>query len=161
MLKTLLLFTLLGFARHDFHVSVTYMELNEKTQSLQISSKLFTDDLELALEKNFGTRCRIGTAHKNPATDSLIARYFLGRFHLKNNGKPLHLQWVGKEMEQDITFIYLEVPDAGALNELSVSNSLFFDRFEDQSNIVNAKIRGELKSIFLEESTPRKTMLFD
>ncbi len=162
MIKILLtaVFTV-GIMRHDFHVSVTYMELNSETQNLEMSSKLFTDDLEGAILARFDIDCRIGTANEHPKADSLIFRYFSGNFHLKNDGRKLPLRYIGKETEQDITFIYVEVPVGGALKELTVTNTLFFDRFDDQSNLVNVEVKSELKSLFLKKSQEQGTLVFE
>ena len=39
------------FSFHEFFVSTSYMEYNDKKQSIQVQKKIFFDDFEIALRK--------------------------------------------------------------------------------------------------------------
>lgn len=149
-----LLLTFSAGAKHDFHVSITNGEYNPKTETLQIYLKLFSDDLQNAIEDDSGKA-------SSAPSDSLVKKFVLDHFWLKINNEKLKPKYIGKELEQDITFIYLEVPFDITEKAITVSNTVFFDRFDDQSNIVNLEINGQLKSAFLDEGTPAETLHFD
>lgn len=100
--------------------------------------KLFTDDLENSV-----------VPMENENADKLIYVYLRENFILKSGATLLPYEYVGKEMENGITFIYLEIKEFPAVKELFVRNTVFFDRFDDQTNIVNIEIGGVLKSAFL------------
>lgn len=151
---------LLNLMTHDFHVSVTNAEYKDKTETLQISMKVFIDDLEDAIGDIEEKRITIEDAGTNPEVDSLVFNYIREKFELISEGHRHKLQYVGHETELDICFIYLEVAQFPLEYELSVRNSLFFDRFEDQSNIVNIRCRGEVYSIFLDQQHPVKKVRF-
>lgn len=156
------LFVLLSFfsiQKHDFHVSITYAEL--KDNDLQITMKVFTDDLEAALEEAYDREPNLGEPDENEGIDKMLYDYLARHFKLKREGAELNYTFVGTETEQDITFIYFEVADVGELKQLKVRHTLFFDRFTDQSNIVNVKLGDQLKTAFLKESEPEKTLRFD
>lgn len=157
----ILLLSISGIFRHDFHVSITNAELNESTNSLQISMKLFTEDLEDAIKDEHQIELKLEDEKEYPQADSLIFAYVTRHFWIKSGGEKLNMNFVGRELEQDIVFIYLEVADMPGVNTLSVSNTIFFDRFDDQSNIVNIEIGSDLESAFLEKSNPKKTLKFD
>lgn len=161
MYLILILASLLSGALHDFHVSITQGEYNSKTGTLQVYMKIFTDDLENAIEDITPQRLQLGSADEYVKTDSLIENYVLRHFWMKNDGEKLDFQFIGKETEQDIVFVYLEVPLRSGVKQLTVSNTLFFDRFDDQANIVNIELNGHLESAFLERSAPVKTLRFD
>ena len=43
--------------------------------------------------------------------------------------------WVGKEIENDITWCYLEIINVGNFSKVSIENKLFLAIFDDQLNI--------------------------
>ena len=81
--------------------------------------------------------------------------------NLLSGERPLELQYVGHETELDICFIYMEIGQFPVEYELSVGNSLFFDRFDDQSNIVNIRYQKDVYSVFLDRHHPVKKVRFD
>ena len=103
----------------------------------------------------------IEDAGTNPSHDSLVNQYIREKFHLISEGDSLNLRYVGHEIELDICFIYMEVADFPVEYELFVGNYLFFDRFDDQSNIVNIRYRKEVYSVFLDRHHPVKKVRFD
>lgn len=119
------------------------------------------DDLEDGINATTNQKLNLGKPDVHPQADTLISKYILSHFAIKTNGQKLNFRYIGKEIEQDIVFIYLEVPVKPTVKELTVTNTLFFDRFEDQSNIVNIEVRGEVESAFLEKSKPTSTLHFD
>ncbi len=119
------------------------------------------DDLEDGIKATTNQKLNLGKPDVHPKSDTLISNYILSHFAIKTNGQKLNFRYIGKEIEQDIVFVYLEVPVKLALKELTVTNTLFFDRFDDQSNIVNIEVRGEVESAFLEKSKPTSTLHFD
>ncbi len=146
---------------HNFHVSITNGELNPKTETLQLYLKVFMDDLEDGIKSSTNKTLNLGKPNVHPQADTLISNYILGHFSVKANGKELNFRYIGKEIEQDIVFVYLEVPVKPTVKELTITNTLFFDRFDDQSNIVNIEVRGDVESAFLEKSNPTRTLHFD
>ncbi len=146
---------------HNFHVSITNGELNPKTETLQLYMKVFMDDLEDGIKSSTNKALNLDKPNVLPQADTLISNYILGRFSVKANGQKLNFRYIGKEIEQDIVFVYLEVPVKPTVKELAITNTLFFDRFDDQSNIVNIEVRGEVESAFLEKSNPTRTLHFD
>mgnify|MGYP006204322833 CR=1 FL=1 len=68
----LFLFTFL----HPFYVSVTDINHNQKTKSLEISSKIFFDDLESDIEKENNLRIDILKPQNKDLINDLISKYF-------------------------------------------------------------------------------------
>lgn len=157
----MLLTAMISILFHDFHVSVTNVEFKKDSGSLQISMKVFLDDLEAALRDKGHVAVSIKDAGVDPAMDKLVFDYLQEKFTLESNGETLALLYVGHEIEVDICFIYMEVANFPVDKELFVGNSLFFDRFEDQSNIVNIRYREEVYSVFLDRNHPVKKVRFD
>lgn len=156
----LLLIASLSCFRHDFHVTITHGEVNPKTETLQVYMKVFTDDLEDCIAASTKRQLKLARPDVNPKADSIITHYILSHFSVKTNEQKLNFRYIGKEIEQDIVFIYLEVPIKPTVKQLSVTNTLFFDTFDDQSNIVNMEVRGEVESAFLNKNNPNRTLYF-
>lgn len=146
--------------KHDFHTSITNAELNSKTQGLEITMKVFTDDLELTIKNGTGVELDLISTTPHPKADSLIFNYLLDHFAIKSDRTSKPPIFIGKEMENGITFIYLEIESFSIEKELVVRNTVFFDTFDDQSNIVNIEVRGELESAYLTRKASEKTLEF-
>ena len=132
---------------HEYYVSVTRMEYNASAKSWEISLKIFTDDLEKALETYTNKKV---TIRNNDANDPLIGSYLSNRFQIKSTtNKVLPYTYVGKEIEADATWIYLELTEAP--NELTgaiLRNSVLIETYDSQVNMVTIK-NGTTKKTYL------------
>lgn len=146
---------------HDFHVSVTNAEYNKSSGNLQVTMKVFSEDLEDALSELHQERVSLANAGENEQHDLWLIEYIRDEFVLVSGKDTLYYDYIGHEIEMDICFIYMEVRSFPAENELFVRNSLFFDRFDDQSNIVNISLGGKVYSVFLDPQNPVKKVQFD
>jgi hypothetical protein len=146
-MKTLLISTLLVlFSAHDFYLSLTEINHNTENKSLEVSVKLFTDDLMLALENAGAPRMELGTESEPPAANEFIEAYLQSHLSLIVNGKSINYTYLGKEAELDATWCYLEVENVRKVKTLQVKNTIFLDEFESQTNMVNTFINGRKKS---------------
>jgi hypothetical protein len=147
MMKAFLLMVLIAIVPlHDFHSSVMQIDHNEKNKSLEITVRLFTDDLCTALENNGASKMELGTEAEPPAANEYIEGYLRQHISLSVNGKPVEYKYLGKEAQLDATWCYLEVEKVGNVKKLEVENSIMLAEFEDQTNLVNLNIKGRKKS---------------
>src|SRR6218665_2646707 len=66
-------------AFHAFHTSLTEIQYNARDKSLEVTIRLFTDDLENALTKiNNGQKVMIGG--KNDNSDAVLSKYIQQHF---------------------------------------------------------------------------------
>ncbi len=127
---------------------------------MEIAMKLFTDDLELTIKTKHKLILNLNSENELPEADSLIYNYVIDNFAIQSRQKFNRPTFVGKEIENGITFIYLEIPSFPIEKELLVKNTVFFDTFDDQSNIVNIKVDGELESAFLKKGKETELIQF-
>lgn len=144
-LCTLLLCTLC-LMPHDFHVSITQMALNDRSGQLEIAVKVFTDDLETAIQPKGTEPLRLGTEREDPRGKILIGAYINRNLRVKVDGAPVVLTFLGKEMEADATWCYFESAPIGKFSKLDVTNTLLIDLFDDQVNIIHLKRDGKTKA---------------
>ena len=137
----------LPLIKHAFHTSITQIEYNTKAKSYEVSIRIFTDDLETAIDAaNHKKGTKIVNGDKN---DILLANYLNHHFSLLTpQNKKIALNYIGKENEELATWIYLEIADEPFVAGTKIQQNVLMELFEDQVNIVNFK-KGELRKSFL------------
>lgn len=156
MLQCLLFFWLNIF--HPFYVSVTEVVQQKNNGAVQVSSRIFFDDLERALEKQYKTKVNILKPADRKQVDALITRYIKAHLKISANGKILDLKYLGYEIEEDAAWCYFETADVGSVKHLSIKNDILFEQHESQSNLVHAIINGQRKSTKLDN--PKSEVAF-
>ena len=134
---------------HQFYVTITQIDANAEAKSLEITVKIFTDDIEKTLEKETHEKLRLGSKRQNPRAGDLIFNYLRKNLKLQIDGKPAELDFVGFEVELDVTWCYLEVPKVPDPKKITIRNTILLDAFDAQTNIVHFKIGKEQKSLLL------------
>lgn len=134
-------------AFHPFHVSVCDIEHDVETKALQISQRIFTDDLEVGL-KAYHKLEKVNTykpedPHK---LDSLMEVYIQAKLFISVDGKPVDFNYLGSELEGDARWAYLEVEDVSGLKQAEVTNMILVEAFDDQENIVHFKANDKVRS---------------
>lgn len=144
---------------HPFHVSVIEIEHNASDKTLEVSCKIFTDDFETTLAKNYNAKVDLINPPNIAAMDTLVKKYILSHLSLKVNGKPVSINYIGFEHEKEAVFGYIEVGNIPAVSKLEITNSIMYDKFDDQMNIMHVKVAGERKSTKL--NYPEKEAVFN
>lgn len=150
---------LLGF-RHPFHVSVCQVDHNPQTQALEITFRIFTDDLEEALAAQGAQRLFLGDARESQAVDRYLCNYLNHAVLFVVNGDTANFRYVGRETETDITWCYVEIHKIAQVKKISVTSRLLQEIFEDQINLVHIKADGKLKSLQLRRGQATGTLEF-
>lgn len=133
-----------SFVLHKFYIS--HYTIEYKNQALQITVKVFTDDLEKAL-KQADASLKIDEKSDPKVLGPKIMAYYKDHFHLKTD-KPLTLNWVGYELENDLVWIYLEVQDlAKAPASMEIKCDALTEVYDDQINLFRVDC-GELNETF-------------
>jgi hypothetical protein len=128
---------------HTFHTTLTRIDYNEKEKVAEISIQIFTHDLSPTLETI--TKKRVDF-EKTKDIDKLIFDYVKKNFIIKNQkGEIKELVWVGFEFEVNTVFVYVQAEMPEGMEDSKLQNSLFFEHFKEQSNLVICKF-GEKKA---------------
>lgn len=135
---------------HPFHVSVADVVVNQEKRAIQISQRIFLDDLEQALNNTFGTQLIIDNESNNALRDSLIEQYLVGRLSITVDGKKKDSEFLGSEFEEDGIWCYLEIKGVKKIKQLVVASTILFEEFDDQANIIHFKINEYEKSVKLD-----------
>lgn len=144
---------------HDFHYSRFGLEWNSKASTWQGILRVFTDDLEAALSHGTleSVAWRLGDAREHPQSDAAIAGYTTSNWSLTDStGQALEWTFVGKEVDYDITFIYLESAPSTADGACFASSSGFFELFGDQVNEFTLTTDGTSLRLWMTSEDPTK-----
>ena len=74
-----------SFAMHKFYVSMFQMKFVPQKKELQITTRIFIDDINLALEKKFHKKTFIGEPKETKEDEVLLQKYIAEKFKLKVN----------------------------------------------------------------------------
>lgn len=135
---------------HPFFMSVIDINHNAKEATLEISVRVFSDDLEKTLQQFSKQKIDI----VNPAQKELIEKqlqaYVSQRLKLNVNGKPVNFRILGYEQQMESTWCYFEVENQPLVNTVDVNCSLLYDYESNQVNIVHMKTKGVQKTYKLD-----------
>lgn len=145
---------------HPFHVSVTEINHNASEKTLEISCKIFTDDFEKVLAKNYKTKVDLINPSNKAAMDSLVKKYIFSHLSIKANGRPVQFSYLGFENDHEAAYGYIEVANIPALSRIEISTSVMYDMFDDQMNIFHVIVNGNRKSTKLNYPDKEATLSF-
>lgn len=160
MLHVLVVF--FGWLAHPFHVSVCDIEVNQKNSSLEISQRIFLDDLEMALRKKPGwEKLDVMDPSDPKGFDALMKDYIRGNVEVSVNGKSRAYAYLGHEREGDALWCYMEVKDVGQIELIEVKNTILLETYDDQINLVHIKNDGKIRSLKLHRDNIRDSISYN
>jgi hypothetical protein len=145
---------------HPFFVSVVQIDQNTKEKSLEISVRIFAEDLEATLKK-FGNNTKLDLQHPTDkaAVDKLVNAYLQSKLQLKVDGKPVAMHYIGYEQRLESIWVYLEVENVTSLKKLDVNCNLLYEFEQKQANIIHVKAAAGDKSFKLDN--PKTSTSFE
>jgi hypothetical protein len=139
---------------HPIHISITEVSYHAPTRAVQITIRLFVDDLETAVRRQT-RQPELDLLNPPPGqrTDGLVAAYLKEKFSVALDGKKQTWNYIGHELEGPALIAYLEIEKAKKFSAIEVTNACLLDIFDDQNNLVHVNYRETVKSLRL---TPAK-----
>ncbi len=148
----LLLFAVLSlcsFTVHKFYVSVTQIDYVPSKKRVEITSRIFIDDLEKALTKRYNKKVNLTSTKELPEAEELIKSYLKEKIKVSINKKPQNIEFLAREVEGDVLILYTKIVISKKINTFEIFNSLLIDIYKEQQNIVHVNINSNKKSILL------------
>lgn len=141
---------------HPFHVSVCEVTFNEDAHAIQITHRIFLDDLEQGLRQMTGDD-HLDVTVLSDANKQSLEEYLRKNFSVKLEGKATKYTFLGSEVENDVMWCYIEISDIQTVPTISLTDEIITEIFEDQKNIVHFKIQGDKKSFILDKAETTAT----
>ena len=148
-LVVLLSIGLVSFSMHKFYVSVTQIDFIPEKKRVEITARFFVDDLNNALENKYKTKFYLGSEQETEIQREQLKQYLSAHFFMKVNGKSKTIQFVQKEMEDDVLICYLKINDISKVSTLEIKNTLLFNVLPEQQHITHTKVLNIKKSTLL------------
>ena len=146
---------------HPVHISVTEIDYSEKDKALQITSRIFIDDLELAIQKELNQpELDIMTPKNGLTTDKLVSDYLNKHVRVKLDGKPQKLNYLGHEVEEAALICYVEIGNVKKVKSIEVFDDVIMVIHSDQSNLVHVTYKSPVKSTRLTGEKPSEVFMF-
>ena len=152
--KSVLILVLPLFAftvAHKYYLSVTNIAYSEKDDALQITTRIFIDDLENLLKERYNVVAHLSTDLELKNIDAYFEKYLRAKFELEINGEIKPYDVIGREYDSDVIIFYLEVSkvDFSSISTIQVKNEVLTDLYDEQQNIVHFKLKGKKNSFVL------------
>ena len=158
----LVLFPLIAASTdHKFYVSTTNVEYVAESQSIQMISKIFIEDIEDVLQVRFGPNVSLDTPKETPEHLELLKNYVKQKFNVYVNGVFVDYEFIGHEYEIDIVKCYLEIKNVPELHTIEFENKILIDLFDEQKNIIHVKTPNSRRSMVLDVDNPKGLINFD
>ncbi len=148
-LLIILVIPLFAFTAHKYYISLIKVEYKTSSKSLQITMRIFIDDLQEAINKTYIKNFEFGEPNESKNINELIINYIQDNFTVKINSQNKVYQFLGKAYDNDVIFIYLEVEDIETIQHIEIKNSMLMATFSEQKNIIKLKINNTKKTFLL------------
>lgn len=122
-------------AAHPLHTTLT--ELAQTGTGVQVSLRVFAEDYARA----------VGTARG--ATQNERERVYVGRSFVvrERNGQAVRFTWCGTRYQGEVVWVCLRGAASSGLRGGQVQNTMLFNLFADQVNVVRARYAGQARSL--------------
>ena len=146
---------------HPVHVSVNEINYSVKDKAIQITSRIFADDLEAAIRlERKDPALNLLEPKNGHTTDELLAEYLSAHFRMKLEGKSCKTRLLGHEVDEMAVVCYIEIAGVKKIKTLDVFNDVITELYGDQSNIIHVTYQGPVKSVRLTAEEREKQFTF-
>lgn len=138
-----------SMAWHKFYLSVTQIDYIQKEHSIQVTTRLFYDDLQKALQERYDSSIRVEKSYDQKKLNAYIDKYIQQKLKIKVNGNLVKLYYLGHKDENDYVVCFIEITDIDEVKSVEIENTLLMDVFPEQKNVVHMELGETHKSFML------------
>ena len=153
------LIPIFAFSMHKYYISLTNIEYKKENNSLQITVKLFIDDLQETINNTYNTNHELTLQNERSVVDSLIVKYSTDHFKIELNETATKYLYLGKEYDSDVVYLYFEIENIQNFYSIGIQNNMLIEFFPEQKNIVKLNINKKKKSFILTSENDKE--MFD
>src|SRR5690349_12266381 len=108
---------------HPIHVSIAEVDHNADAKALQITLRIFIDDLETSIRNKMNaSELDLLEPGEGRSTDALVKDYLAEVLKLKVDRKAVKTNYLGHEIEGPAMICYIEVPNIKKFKSIEVTN---------------------------------------
>jgi len=128
---------------HRFYASFSQVEMQPNKGTIEVTHRIFTHDIEDLLDRYQDGHSEL----TDDVIEAFLKDYIIQAFAIYGaNGEKLPLSWIAIEVNLENIFVYQEADLIEGSQTLIIANRILHDLFDNQSNTVNLKLEGKVKS---------------
>jgi hypothetical protein len=146
---------MLAFATvHKFYISVTNVSYSEKDNALQVTNRVFIDDINAVLKERYDIDAALGSDEESALGQEYLEKYIRSKFRITRNSETADYTLLGTKYDADVIILYVEVPKINLrfVTSIGIENEILTDLFDEQQNVVHFNVAGKKKSFVLLKS---------
>ena len=151
----IVVFPLISFT-HEYYVSITEVVYVSEKQQLQLTTRVFTDDMEAYFNSQTNENIQLSPDHNPILIDALVERFFQSNFKVFFDNNKLEISYLGRQYQEDQMLIFAEVTELSPPKSYKIQNTILIPFRTKQQNIVRVKNNITQKSFLMNAS---KTIL--
>ena len=150
----------IGATKHPVYLSVVNIEENKKENTLEISCKIFTTDLEAVLKNNNDVNINLLHPKDKVQMETLVNRYIQQHLKISVNQVWQKMQYLGYEQNEDAIDSFFQIDLQSSPSEMIIIDNILYDLQKAQINVVHVTINGNRKSNKLTNPDDKLVMRF-
>lgn len=136
-------------------MSITHVNYIEKQKAVQITLRVFIDDLQTELNLESTTdQIELATDREPKNIDITYHTYLKEKFKININSTEKEFEYLGKKYDHDMVVFYIEIPDIEHIKSIQIQNTILCDLYSEQENILRTDINNIKKSHILTKNSP-------
>jgi hypothetical protein len=139
-------------------VSVNQIDYNIEKDRIEITNRIFIDDLNSSLQALTTAKFELEEMSSNAKLYTIFLDYYQKNFKIKVNQKDCIITIKSFEIEEDVFVIYGVIYNVSKIKSFELQNTLLFDLINSQQHIHHISIKNQKKSTLLDYNK-RKTLL--
>ncbi len=137
------------------------MVFDSANSQLQVSCKIFTDDLEKTLRKTYSGKIDLLNPSLKIKMDSVVEGYLSKHLKIKIDGNGLVCKYLGYEQEDDAIFCYMQIDSLQRIKKVEVWDDLLFEYKPQQTNLVHVTVGRVRQSVRLNNPEAKAIFKFN
>ena len=146
---------LTALSYHRFYTAIFQINFVPQKKMVQITTRIFVDDFNDALKNQYHKTTFLGTDKETEADVDLMKKYLAEKFRLTINGKFQSMNYLSKEIEDNVLVCYYKINDVSKINSLTVENSILIEVHPEQQNIIQFNNNGNKSSLLFSGETTK------
>jgi len=150
--------SLSSFAYHKFYVSIYQIDYVREKKMIQITSRIFVDDLNQALLKKYKYKTLLGEKAQSENDIGYMKRYMAEHFVVIVNGQKKEFNYLSSEIEDNVFICYYSIKDITKMNNLEIINTALLELNTEQQNIIQFKNANDKQTLLLTNDNSRGSL---
>ncbi len=145
---------------HPIFVSVINIEQNPKSNSLEISCKIFTDDFEKALRKTYHTHIDLLDANARASMNKYINDYIQKHLKVSVNSNSMSLKMLGFEQDEEGINCFFETGNVAPAKNITITDNILYEFETQQIGLIHCTVNGNTQHYKLNNPEDRAEFKF-